>query len=95
MEEYTVLTKKIIRYVIVTAIVVHVLLLLMENLPVVYVLVGLAAHTCYLSLLSTFPFIEFTDPRFIASLGTPSLSLSLSVCVCVCVCVSVRILFCS
>jgi hypothetical protein len=72
VEEYTVLTKKVIRGTIIAIAVLHVLLMILENLPPLYLLLGLVAHATYFSLLPSFPFIEFSDPRFIASIGTCS-----------------------
>ena len=67
VEEYTVLTKKIIRYIIWTVMGIHVVLLFVEDFPMMYIFIGLAAHMLYYSLLSTFPFTELKDPKFIGS----------------------------
>jgi len=70
VEEYTVLTKKIIRYIIWTVMGIHVVLLFVEDFPMMYIFIGLAAHMLYYSLLSTFPFTELKDPKFIGSCST-------------------------
>jgi len=68
VEEYTVLTKKIIRYSIWAILVIHVLLLVFEDFPVTNILAGIVAHGIYYSLLANFPYVEFTDPRVILSI---------------------------
>mgnify|MGYP001061470906 CR=1 FL=1 len=51
-------------------IVAHVLMVLLEEFPLWNVLLGLAAHVVYLTLLKRFPVIEASDPKFILSCGT-------------------------
>jgi hypothetical protein len=48
----------------------HILLVLFENLPFWLLLLGIVAHVTYLSLLTTFPFIDMLDKKFIASCGS-------------------------
>ena len=48
----------------------HVLMVLLEEFPLWNVLLGLAAHVVYLTLLKRFPVIEASDPKFILSCGT-------------------------
>lgn len=69
VEEYTVLTKKVIRWTIIVVVVLHLMLMILENLPPLYLLLGLVAHGAYFSLLPSFPYIEFTDPRFLVSVA--------------------------
>ena len=69
MEEYSVWAKRVIRYAIFGVLAIHVLLLLFEDLPVLYLLIGLLSHGVYHTLLPSFPVIDFTDPRFIAGCG--------------------------
>lgn len=66
VEEYSVWAKRVIRYAIFGVLAIHVLLLLFEDLPVLYLLIGLLSHGVYHTLLPSFPVIDFTDPRFIA-----------------------------
>jgi len=66
VEEYTVLTKKIIKYTTFIVIGIHVLILIWEDtFPWTYILTGILAHIAYLLLLKDFPFIELTNPFFI------------------------------
>jgi hypothetical protein len=51
----------------------HVLLLILEDLPWWGVLFGLASHLLYFQMLANYPFLELTDPVFIGSCGMPSL----------------------
>jgi len=67
VEEYTMFTKKVIRYTIFIIAGIHVLLLFFENFPIWYVLLGLVAHGIYYSLLNEFPFIELTNWKFVLS----------------------------
>jgi len=69
VEEYTVLTKKIIRWTIIVVIIFHLLLMLFEDFPILYLLFGIIAHLAYSSLLPSFPFIEFFGIQFISSVG--------------------------
>ncbi|KAF8563831.1 hypothetical protein P879_11492 [Paragonimus westermani] len=68
VEEYTVTTGKIIRYMIVSEFVLHAVLLFTDS--VTYMLLGaaLAAHTLYWSLLKHFPAFHFGSFSFIGSL---------------------------
>lgn len=66
-EEYTVLTKKIIRVTILVHIVIHILLFVYERFPFFQCIVGLAAHLMYLQLLRPFPFINPMSSPFLIS----------------------------
>lgn len=66
-EEYTSLTKKLIRLTILIHLVLHVLLFAYEHFPFLQCAVGLVAHVVYLQLLRSFPFIEPTSTPFVAS----------------------------
>jgi Transmembrane adaptor Erv26 len=67
-EEYTTLTKRIIRYVIYGQMAVHALLWSYERFPFVQCAVGALAHAAYFLLLSTFPFINPKSAPFVTSL---------------------------
>ena len=56
-EEYTTLAGKIIKYVTLFVMGLH-LVLLLDGLPLYNTLVGLACHACYFSLLKGFPFVN-------------------------------------
>eukprot|EP01118_Nematostelium_gracile_P012635 TRINITY_DN4645_c0_g1_i1.p1 TRINITY_DN4645_c0_g1~~TRINITY_DN4645_c0_g1_i1.p1 ORF type:complete len:212 (-),score=33.82 TRINITY_DN4645_c0_g1_i1:10-645(-) len=66
-EEHTAIARRIIRYMIMTIIGLHCLLLFFEDLPLTHVAFGLISHCTYYLLLKDFPFIEFSDPKFIGS----------------------------
>lgn len=74
VEEYTRLTRKVINYAIKFVIGVHVLLLLVDRLPVLAIGVGIASHVVYSRLLKTFPYISLTSPDFLGSVGLLILS---------------------
>ncbi|XP_076436262.1 protein TEX261-like [Babylonia areolata] len=67
VEEYTVMTGKIIRYMIVTTAVVYLLIFLFEDFPLLLVGSGLISCVAYFAVLQTFPFFDLTSPAFIAS----------------------------
>jgi hypothetical protein len=69
VEEYTRLTRKVLRYIILSVIAIHALLLILDRLPVVCIAIGIAGHVFYYRLLKTFPYITLTSPDFVASLG--------------------------
>jgi hypothetical protein len=69
VEEYTRLTRKVLRYIILSVIAIHTLLLILDRLPVVCIAIGIAGHVFYYRLLKTFPYITLTSPDFFASLG--------------------------
>mmetsp|Transcript_38251 Transcript_38251/g.51789 ORF Transcript_38251/g.51789 Transcript_38251/m.51789 type:complete len:195 (-) Transcript_38251:535-1119(-) len=62
-EEYTVLTKKIIKWTIIGVEVLH--LLCLFEFPFAYVAVGSASHAMYALLLQDFPFIELGSLKLI------------------------------
>jgi hypothetical protein len=67
VEEYTQLTKKVLRTAILCVLVAHVLGWLFEDLPLSCLLVGIVAHASYFALLRSFPFIELVSVNFIGS----------------------------
>eukprot|EP01116_Phalansterium_solitarium_P025123 TRINITY_DN9471_c0_g1_i1.p1 TRINITY_DN9471_c0_g1~~TRINITY_DN9471_c0_g1_i1.p1 ORF type:complete len:214 (+),score=81.80 TRINITY_DN9471_c0_g1_i1:135-776(+) len=66
-EEYTVLTKKVLRLTILAVVALHVLLMVFENMPSSYLLLGIVAHGVYYSLLKDFPFIDLYSVKFVTS----------------------------
>ncbi|KAM8940541.1 protein TEX261 [Pelodytes ibericus] len=67
IEEYTVVTSRIIKYMIWFSTGVLIGLYLFEKFPGVMVGVGLFTNVVYFGLLQTFPFIKLTSPNFILS----------------------------
>ena len=90
VEEYTKLAKKIITYSTQAVLVLHVLVLVIDRLPVKCVAAGIAAHLCYLGQLQRYPFMQLWSPVTAGSIGKNLISLfssfdghacvSLSVC---------------
>ncbi|KAI8578370.1 hypothetical protein K450DRAFT_247565 [Umbelopsis ramanniana AG] len=70
VEEYTVFTKKIIKYATGTVVFIHVCLWIFDRKPFFQILFSLACHGVYSMNLQTFPFISLTSPPFLASCGT-------------------------
>uniref|UniRef100_A0AAY4CAB2 Protein TEX261 n=1 Tax=Denticeps clupeoides TaxID=299321 RepID=A0AAY4CAB2_9TELE len=69
IEEYTVATSRIIKYMILFSTVVLTGLYLFEGFPLLMVLVGLFTNLVYFGLLQTFPYIMLSSPNFILSCG--------------------------
>ncbi|KAL8616559.1 hypothetical protein ACOMHN_036591 [Nucella lapillus] len=67
VEEYTVMTGKIIRYLIIATTGVYVLIFLCEDFPLLMVGAGLVSCGAHLAVLHTFPFFDLASPAFIAS----------------------------
>ncbi|TRY57756.1 hypothetical protein DNTS_012029 [Danionella cerebrum] len=67
IEEYTVATSRIIKYMIMFSTSVLVGLYLFEGFPTLMVGVGLFTNLVYFGLLQTFPYIMLTSPNFILS----------------------------
>uniref|UniRef100_A0A8C0UFI2 Protein TEX261 n=1 Tax=Cyanistes caeruleus TaxID=156563 RepID=A0A8C0UFI2_CYACU len=72
IEEFTVLTKRIIKYMIWFSSAVLVGLYLFERFPAFLVGMGLFTNLVYFGLLRTFPFIVLTSSNFILSCGQGS-----------------------
>lgn len=66
-EEYTSLTKRLIRIVIYGQLAVHFLLWSYERFPFLQCAVGFVSHVAYFLLLATFPFINPFSAPFVAS----------------------------
>ncbi|KAK2171010.1 hypothetical protein NP493_1114g00013 [Ridgeia piscesae] len=69
VEEFTVITGRIIKYMIWASIAIHIGLLVLEDLPLGLILTGLVTNAVYLLLLQTFPYIEMTSPVLIVSVA--------------------------
>lgn len=69
VEEYTKLAKKIITYTTQAVLVLHVLVLVIDRLPVKCVAAGIAAHLCYLGQLQRYPFMQLWSPVTAGSIG--------------------------
>lgn len=68
VEEYTVLSKKIIRGFILITLAIHVGFLLFENLPSTMVICGIVAQVAHFCILKTFPYVYITSPSFLVSI---------------------------
>ena len=69
MEEYTKLAKRVITYTTQGVLVLHVLVLVVDRLPVRCVAAGMAAHACYLGQLHKYPFMQLWSPVTAGSIG--------------------------
>lgn len=69
LEEYTVATSRIIKYMIWFSTAVLIGLYVFERFPTSMIGVGLFTNLVYFGLLQTFPFIMLTSPNFILSCG--------------------------
>lgn len=68
VEEYTTLTKRVLRVAIVAVLLAHVVGFVAEDLPLLCVGVGVVAHASYYwLLLQAFPFIQLLSAPFVAS----------------------------
>ncbi|XP_054263981.1 protein TEX261-like [Macrosteles quadrilineatus] len=65
VEEYTVLSKKIIRWMTVTTLSIYLGFLLFEDLPTSMIVCGLLAQVAHLLILQTFPYVSLSSPSFI------------------------------
>jgi len=68
VEEYTSLTAKVIRWMIITTLITYVCLFLFENLPTSMIVCGVVAQIAHLALLARFPFFSVSSPAFLASM---------------------------
>ncbi|XP_041497710.1 protein TEX261 isoform X2 [Microtus oregoni] len=69
IEEYTVATSRIIKYMIWFSTAVLIGLYVFEHFPTGMIGMGLFTNLVYFGLLQTFPFIMLTSPNFILSCG--------------------------
>jgi len=68
VEEYTVLTAKIIRWMVILTLCTYIGLFLFENLPLSIIICGIIAQLAHFALLSNFPFFSVSSPAFLASM---------------------------
>ncbi|XP_061171295.1 protein TEX261-like isoform X2 [Saccostrea echinata] len=68
VEEYTVLTARIIKYMLIGTTVIFIGLLLFEDLPLYMIVVGLVGNIAYFFVLQTFPYFELMSPSFLMSI---------------------------
>jgi len=67
VEEYTVMTAKVIRWMVISTLLVYICLFLFENLPTSLIACGIIAQVAHLALLTSFPFFSVTSASFILS----------------------------
>lgn len=67
VEEYTVLTAKVIKWMVLVTLFTFIGLLLFENLPTSMIVCGIIAQVSHMSLLANFPFFSVSSPAFLAS----------------------------
>ncbi|XP_005089622.1 protein TEX261 [Aplysia californica] len=68
VEEYTVMTGKIIKYLIYATILIYIGMLLFEDFTILMIGSGLASCVAYLLVLNDFPFFYVSSPSFIVSI---------------------------
>ncbi|XP_043286186.1 protein TEX261 [Venturia canescens] len=68
VEEYTVLSKKIIRIFSLTTCAIHIGLLLFEDLPLTMNMSGILAQAAHLYILQSFPYVSIASPGFIMTI---------------------------
>ncbi|KAL3146407.1 hypothetical protein ABBQ32_003089 [Trebouxia sp. C0010 RCD-2024] len=69
VEEYTKLAKRIITYSTQGVLILHLLVLVIDRLPLKCVAAGVAAHLCYLGQLKRYPFMQLWSPVTAGSIG--------------------------
>lgn len=69
VEEYTKLAKRIITYSTQGILILHLLVLVVDRLPLKCVAAGVAAHLCYLGQLKRYPFMQLWSPVTAGSIG--------------------------
>lgn len=67
VEEYTVFTKKLLKRAIFVVAGVHLMLLVLDDMPFLQLVFSIAVLAVYYQLLHNFPVIELTDAWFLAS----------------------------
>ncbi|KAK4883624.1 hypothetical protein RN001_006943 [Aquatica leii] len=65
VEEYTVVTKKIVWWMNLVTIIIYVLLWLFENFPTFIVICGILAQLSHFLILVDFPYVIFLSPSFL------------------------------
>lgn len=67
VEEYTVIAKKVITWMIIITTIIYTLFIFFDNLPWSMILCGLFAQLLHGIIMKNFPFVEFLSPSFIGS----------------------------
>jgi hypothetical protein len=67
VEEHTVIAKRFLTRLIYSVIGTHVLLWLVDGLPLGATVLGVVSHGVYLGNMRKFPFVKLSDPTFLAS----------------------------
>jgi len=65
VEEYTVMTAKVIRWMIILVLLTYGGLFLFEDIPPIMLVCGMLAQVSHLALLSSFPFFVISSPSFV------------------------------
>lgn len=68
VEEYTVLSKKIITWMIICVLICFIGLLLFEDFPKFMLICGIVSQLTHLLIMKTFPYVSLTSPTFIIAL---------------------------
>lgn len=69
VEEHTVIAKKFLSKLIYSIMVLQLLLCIVDRFPVLLTLLGIFSHFIYLGNMRRFPFVQLSDPLFVASCG--------------------------
>lgn len=70
VEEHTVLAKRVLVRIIYFVMIVQFLAWVIDGLPFILSLLSIASHAVYLGNMRRFPFVQLTDPLFLASCCT-------------------------
>jgi len=65
VEEYTMMTAKVIRWMILSVIATYICLFIFEDIPTKLIVCGLLAQVAHLALLSSFPLFSVSSPAFV------------------------------
>jgi len=65
VEEYTMMTAKVIRWMILSVIATYICLFIFEDIPTKLIICGLLAQVAHLALLSSFPLFSVSSPAFV------------------------------
>ncbi|ODQ63943.1 DUF396-domain-containing protein [Nadsonia fulvescens var. elongata DSM 6958] len=74
VEEYSVLTKKILARAILSIILVHVLLVVFDGFPFWISVYSIACQLVYIANMKRFPLITFSDPKFLLAIAATVLN---------------------
>ena len=68
-EEYTVFTRKLLRYILLVVVVLHVFLLIFDSFPLFTTIFGIFSHFVYFQFLKNFPNVKMNSIPFIGSIS--------------------------